>query len=178
MTLNTMTLDEEQKVVQLTTEIAKAIIPLNDILTQLQIDPDEWEIISRTRTFKELLRSAQAEWSGASNTHKRAKLKAAAVIESVLPTFYKDMVNRGEQLASRAKVLETVAKIAGLGTPDPISAPSGNVFRLSINFADGGQPVTLDLGRGSYSESSDETVNSLSSEKISSKFLSEEPLED
>jgi hypothetical protein len=172
-----LTVEQEQKIVQLTTEIAKAIIPLGDILNQLGIDADEWEFLSRTRAFKSLLENAQAEWSSAANTHKRAKLKAAAVIEAVLPTFYKDMVNTKEALASRAKVLETIGKIAGLGGPDAMTAPQGNVFRLQINFPNGEQPVTFEMGRKEYSESNsgDTTV---SQDQISLKLVPEGELED
>ena len=51
--------------------------------------------------FRQMLRTAQDEWEGASNTHKRIKLKAAVNIEEALPHFFKAMTSDKEPLARR-----------------------------------------------------------------------------
>lgn len=174
--MNQITPEQEHKIIILASEIAKSIVPVEEILQQLNITQEEWDFISRTKTFNEVLTASSAEWMSATNTHKRAKLKAAAVIETVLPIFYDDMIDRKNKLSDRAKVLETVAKVAGLGTPDPQATPSGNMFRLQINFANKPPIILENTGDGHYS-GSNSTDDELEPAQISQEFEGQ-PLED
>ena len=151
-----LTNEQEYKIIALAQEIAKAITPIDELLTSLDISEEEWVYISKTKVFNDVLTNCSAEWNSATNTHKRAKLKAAAVIEKALPMFFNDMTSQHQKLADRAKVLEVISRVAGLGATDAAAVPTGNTFKLQINFAgQPAEPLTL------YSQNNPELVEGL-----------------
>ena len=59
-------------------------------------------MLCQTHTFKAMLTEATSEWDGASNTHKRIKLKAAINVEHcAASTIFQAMTNEKEPLSSR-----------------------------------------------------------------------------
>ena len=127
----------ESKLRYLVNEIAKDIIPIDDILSYLGMSKIEYLELSQTRRFRDALSSANVEWQGATNTAKRVKLKAAAIVEEMLLAVF--MSTKGETLAGQVKALEAVAKIGGLGALEPAvnanGGVMGNTFNLQINWA-------------------------------------------
>jgi hypothetical protein len=108
---------------------------------------DDYTELSETRMFRQMLREAQEEWEGARNTHKRIKLKAAVNIEEALPHFYTAMTDPKEPLSSKVKAFEVVARVAGLGNPEPVAVGNGQFFKLEINLGGGAAPMVLQGGR-------------------------------
>jgi hypothetical protein len=141
---------DERRLRELALGLAKQIEDPRDLLTRLGFTSDDYRELCETRTFRDILRQASSEWEGAGNTHKRIKLKAAVNIEEALPSFYQAMVDPKEALSSRVKALEVIARIGGLGLPEPVAAGSGQFFRLEINLGKDNQgralaPLTIDI---------------------------------
>lgn len=137
---------DEDKLRILATELAKDIHEPQDILKTLDLTEEDYEAIKDTRAFKVFYNSALAEWNGAGNTQKRAKLKAAAMTEEALPFFYADLEERKESLTARVALLNTIAKIGGLGQPDPVTSSGGNnqFFKLEIHLQGRAEPIVID----------------------------------
>jgi hypothetical protein len=131
----------EHKIRYLVTEIAKDVVEIDNILLHLNITRDEYLRLSGTRAFKEALVVAQTEWQGATNTHKRVKLKAAAIVEELIMKVFFACTKDDQPLNSKVKALETIAKIGGLGALEPAAGTRegtmGNIFNLQINYSEG-----------------------------------------
>ena len=137
---------EEQRLRELANGIVRGIQTPEEVLGLLGFTSTEYMDLSETRMFRQMLRQAQDEWEGASNTHKRIKLKAAVNIEQALPHFYTAMVDPKEPLSSKVKAFEVVSRVAGLGNPEPIGAGAGQFFKLEINLGGGVAPMILESG--------------------------------
>jgi hypothetical protein len=145
---NIMSAQYEGRLRALANELAKDILDAPDILKSLNMGFDEYEIIKETRAFKELYTQALAEWQSAANTQKRAKLKAATLVETALPTFWKDFNNPDENLNARVGLLTTLAKIGGLGQSENVerAALPGQTFKLEIHLSGKDEPLTIVSG--------------------------------
>lgn len=141
-----LTEDDEVRLRNLANGLAKQIEDPAELLTRLGFTSDDYAELSESRTFKGILEQAIAEWQGAANTHKRARLKAAVNVEEALPSFYTAMTNTKEPLSSRVKCLEIIARIAGLGNPEVVPAGNGQFFKLEINLGAGVKPLVLANG--------------------------------
>jgi hypothetical protein len=141
-----MTKQDEQKLRELAAGIVRGIEDPETILARLGLTSSDYTDLSETRMFRQMLRTAQDEWEGASNTHKRIKLKAAVNIEEALPHFYKAMTSDKEPLSSKVKAFEVVSRVAGLGQTEPINAGAGQFFKLEINL--GGNIPSMVLASG------------------------------
>lgn len=137
---------DEAKLRQLAVELAKDIHRPDEILESLGLTDEDYQALKDTRAFKSMYHTALAEWSSAGNTQKRAKLKAAAMTEEVLPMFYADIEERKETLTARVALLNTLAKIGGLGQPEPLPPGGGNgqLFKLEIHLQGRVDPIIID----------------------------------
>lgn len=140
---------DEERLRQLAVELARDIHEPNIILNNLGLSEDDYQAIKDTRAFKAMYNAALAEWNAAGNTFKRAKLKAAAITEEILPTFYQDIQERKETLNARVGLLQTLAKIGGLGNPEPVAPGGGNhqFFKLEIHLQGRQSPIIIDGSR-------------------------------
>lgn len=150
---------DETKLRQLATELARDIYSPDVILKVLDLSEDDYQAIKDTRAFQTAYNAALVEWNSAGNTQKRTKLKAAAMTEEVLPMFMQDIEERKESLTARVALLNTIAKIGGLGQPEPVAASSGNnqFFKLEIHLQGRAEPIIIDgesVTASSLSESS------------------------
>jgi hypothetical protein len=137
---------EEQRLRELANGIVRGIQTPEEVLEHLGFTTSEYVELSETRSFRQMLRQAQDEWDGASNTHKRIKLKAAVNIEQALPHFYMAMTDAKEPLSSKVKAFEVVSRVAGLGNPEPVNTGAGQFFKLEINLGQGVAPIMLGAG--------------------------------
>jgi hypothetical protein len=137
---------EEQRLRELANGIVRGIQTPEEVLSILGFTSTEYTDLSETRMFRQMLRQEQDEWEGASNTHKRIKLKAAVNIEQALPHFYTAMTDPKEPLSSKVKAFEVVSRVAGLGNPEPMGAGAGQFFKLEINLGGGVAPLVLASG--------------------------------
>lgn len=135
---------DEHKLRQLANEMAKDIIEPIDVLKSLGVTPDQFEDIKDTRAYRQMYAEALAEWQGANNTQKRVKLKAAATVEVVIHEFYRDLRNNTETLSARTELLKTLARIGGLGNPEPIQQKNmGQFFKLEIHIDGKQSPIII-----------------------------------
>lgn len=118
---------------KLAREIAMDIQPVETILATLEISDDEWQNIQQNLTFRGYLRTAIEEWQSASNTQERVRLKSLAFVEEALPEFYARAHDPTENLQHKIRVLEVVAKFAGVGG-NVDTALSGEKFSVTINL--------------------------------------------
>lgn len=136
-----VTKDDEKRLRDLAAGLIRGIEEPETILARLGFAPDDYTELSETRMFQTMLREAQEDWEGARNTHKRIKMKAAVNVEEALPHFYQAMTSDKEPLSSKVKAMEVVARIAGLGNPEPVAAGNGQFFKLEINLGVGVAPM-------------------------------------
>jgi hypothetical protein len=141
-----MTSKDERRLRELANGIVRGIQTPEEVLEHLEFTSTDYTELSETRMFRQMLRQAQDEWEGASNTHKRIKLKAAVNIEEALPHFFKAMTDDKEPLSSKVKAFEVVSRVAGLGNPEPVAAGAGQFFKLEINLGGGVAPLSLGSG--------------------------------
>jgi hypothetical protein len=141
-----LTKDDEKRLRDLAAGLVRGIEEPETVLERCGFASGDYTELSETRMFRQMLREAQEEWEGARNTHKRIKLKAAVNIEEALPHFYQAMTNEKEPLSSKVKAFEVVARVAGLGNPEPVTAGNGQFFKLEINLGGGVAPLVLANG--------------------------------
>ena len=139
-----LSLDDEKRLRDLANGIAKDVEDIDKLLERLGFTREDYDELVGTRTFKSILAQAASEWEGASNTHKRIKLKAAINIEQALPHFFSEMTNPTEPLSSKVKAFEAVSRVAGLGNPELVQAGGGQFFKLEINLGGDKPPVIID----------------------------------
>ena len=142
-----MSKHDEKRLRDLASGIVRGIKTPEEILDECGFTSDDYAELSETRMFRQMLREAQDEWEGARNTHKRIKLKAAVNVEEALPHFFQSMTDPKEPLSSKVKAFEVVARVAGLGAPEPVNAGNGQFFKLEINLGGGVAPMVLQGGR-------------------------------
>lgn len=138
--------DDEKRLRDLAAGLVRGIEEPETVLDRCGFTAGDYTELSETRMFRQMLIEAQEEWEGARNTHKRIKLKAAVNIEEALPHFYKAMTNDKEPLSSKVKAFEVVARVAGLGNPEPVAAGNGQFFKLEINLGGGIAPIVAAIG--------------------------------
>ena len=167
-----MTKQDEQKLRELAAGIVRGIQTPEEVLARLDMTIDDYSELSETRMFRQMLRTAQDEWEGASNTHKRIKLKAAVNIEEALPHFFIAMTSDKEPLSSKVKAFEVVSRVAGLGQTEQVAPGAGQFFKLEINLGAGVSPLVLESGVESV------TIEHQSAGIIQSNLFDALPLED
>ena len=143
-----MTKQDEQKLRDLAAGIVRGIEEPQTILERLGLTLNDYTDLSETRMFRLMLRTAQDEWEGASNTHKRIKLKAAVNIEEALPHFFQAMTSEKEPLSSKVKAFEVVSRVAGLGQTEQVAPGAGQFFKLEINLGGNIPPMVLTSSQG------------------------------
>ncbi|MDE2101924.1 MAG: hypothetical protein KGL39_32055 [Patescibacteria group bacterium] len=126
--------DYDQKLRELAREIVTNIRDAPDILRDHGVSESEYARLAETSQFKAMLRQAATEWGAVENTHQRVRLKSATLVEQALPDMFSELSNAKEPLSSRVALLNSLAKIGNLGTPEPTAQKAGNSFKLSINL--------------------------------------------
>ena len=139
-----LTLNDEARLRELANAIAKDVEDNDKLLERLGFTREDYDTLCETRTFKAMLNEAAGEWEGASNTHKRIKLKAAINVEQALPHFFQAMTGDKEPLSSKVKALEVVARVAGLGNTELAPAGGGQYFKLEINLGGNKPPMVIE----------------------------------
>jgi hypothetical protein len=127
--------DTDLLYVRVAREIAIEHHDIETILKRYQISDENWQKIQRDTRFIELLKSEIAEWQGATNTHERTKLKAAALLEEYLPEANTRLHDAGENLPAKVELAKLMARIAGMGLNNAdIIGGSGERFSVTINL--------------------------------------------
>jgi hypothetical protein len=126
--------EDDKLLLKLSREIAADINDLETILKHHSIDAYRWELLRKNARFQQLLSNAIEEWHAAANTHERVKLKAASMIEEVLPDLYKRLIDKGEHLGQQVEGLKWLRDLAGLGPRAGGGGTQGERFTVTINL--------------------------------------------
>lgn len=126
--------EEDDLLLKLAREIAADINDLETILKHYSIDAYRWESVRNNARFQQLLSNAIEEWNAAGNTHERVKLKAAVMIETVLPELHKRLIDNKEHLGQQVEGLKWLRDLAGLGPRAGAGAQAGERFSVTINL--------------------------------------------
>lgn len=142
-----VTITEEQARLMhvLAQEIARGYLAHDQILHNLGLSEEDYDVIERQGIFQKLLAGAIAEWNSATNTAKRIKLKSQWAVEETIPTMVAFMTDPKEPLSARVETFKTIARIGQLGNPEPPTPGDGsNGFHIEINIGQGVAPITID----------------------------------
>lgn len=115
-------------------EIAADINELETILNTAGVDEKRWEAIRVHPVFLEMLNSAKVEWSAATNTEQRVKLKSAAMLELWLEEANKALHDPQQTLAAKTELAKFIGRLAGLGLSNAHVEGGGERFSLTINL--------------------------------------------
>ena len=132
----------ELTLVKLSSEIAKNIQPLENILETFGIEPEVFSEISKLPRFATLLQSQTEAWNSANNTRERVELKALSFVEEGLPELYERLHDPREPLAAKVKAFEIVGRFAGIGAKAEGAGNGGEGMRVTINI--GGDQITFE----------------------------------
>jgi hypothetical protein len=135
----------EAKLVSIAREIAMDIFPLEQILRNADVTWSEFDGAKENPRFLSLVEQFAAEWGSAMNTSQRIKVKSQAIIEDVLPDFFRRMTDKKEPFAAQVDALKTLRAMSGVGTEEA-TAGGGEKFHLEIHIGEA-KPVVID-GKG------------------------------
>lgn len=121
--------------VKLAREVAIDHFDLETILQHHQLTTEDWERVKENPHFQRLLRSEIEAWNGATNTHERTKLKAAALVEEWLPEANTRLHDSGETLPAKVELGKLLTRIAGMGlTGVGVEGAPSEKFSITINL--------------------------------------------
>lgn len=128
---------------QIAAELARDIFPLPDILKRFAVKHDTFERIKTTRAFQIYLAEAKITWESSLNSRERTKVKAEAMVETMLEPAFRAYADQSQPLAARVALLQTVAKLAGMldqpkdGLGGAAVARPGDRVTININLGPG-----------------------------------------
>jgi hypothetical protein len=123
-------------------EIVQAYLTKDKILAALSITEEQYKEIAENPTFQRILRQAVSEWSSATNTTKRVRLKSQWAIEEGLPYMFQSMTDTNEPLSARVEAFKAISRIGQLDAHEAHSG-SDRSFRIEINIGQGAPPITI-----------------------------------
>jgi len=127
---------DEVDLSRLAREIARQLKPLELILEQLQISPDQWQRIQANPIFSTRLSEEAAVWSTSTrqNIRERVSVKAAVMVEELLIEAV-GIVQDGEiPGAARIQALQFLAKMGDLGEKADVSDDGSGRVTININL--------------------------------------------
>jgi hypothetical protein len=114
-------------------EIAMDIFPLGRILEIHKLSDDEWQRISTTPKFTQMLAGMIQEWNSASNTKERIKVKAATGLEMHLEDYINDLADVKIPLTQRVEAGKFLAHLGELMGKEIVGS-SGGAFQITLNI--------------------------------------------
>ncbi len=125
----------EALLLSITREVATDIMCIEDILKAHSITPTHFEILQRHPRYQLLLKQAKMEWSKATNSTERLRLKSAVVIEDWLPELNARLHDRNEPLNAKIEGGKLLARLSGIGERSGSVNP-GEMFKITINLGE------------------------------------------
>ena len=123
-------------------EIVQGYLSKENILKALSISEETYDLISQNPTFHRILQHAMTEWSGATNTAKRVRLKSQWAVEEGIPYIFQSMTDINEPLSARVEAFKAISKIGQLDNQE--TSRADKTFKLEINIGMGLPPITID----------------------------------
>lgn len=113
-------------------EIAMDILPLERVLRENNVTPQEWERLRVDPAFNRLLESCVREWNAAGSTHERIRVKAAASLELSLASIHREMNATGSPLGQKVEAAKLMSRLAGLDEGGREGGGGGSGFTLRL----------------------------------------------
>jgi hypothetical protein len=124
-------------------EIAMDIFPVEQVVALHQLEDDEWRRIQQHPRFISMLSSMQAEWSSASNTRERVRIKAQTGLESMLEIYIRDINDPNIPLAQRVEAGKFLARLGELDQARNPGLEGGGVT-INIVTSKDHNPITIE----------------------------------
>ncbi len=115
-------------------EIARDINEVVDILPRFGMTTDQFNLIHPTPAFQAMLAEEIRVWAAANNAPERIKLKYQAMLEASAPEVFAALVGPGS-ISDKAKLIQTVARIASVGQTDNSQGGGGSNNGVQINIS-------------------------------------------
>lgn len=129
-------------------EISMDIFEVSQVLEIHKLSDEEWVRIAATPKFQQMLASMQRDWSSASNTRERVRVKAATGLESMLETYIREIADESIPLTQRVEAGKFLARLGELdGQHDKIGAGSGGGVTINITTSADRPTITLTATR-------------------------------
>ena len=137
-------IDNELLISRLAREIARNLVPLNEICERYKLDEDEYQRILRHPMFKQRLEEELDVWNASTPKAivERISSKAATMIEESLVEIYNLIHDRGQPMAPKIEALKWAARMAGVGDKDTTGQTLGERVRFNIYI--GSEKVSFD----------------------------------
>lgn len=132
-----LTLDEGA-IVALASAIVRNFHDISDILAKHKLTEAQYEILRLNPFFIKVLEAEAQSWNAAANAAERSKVKAALLVESLLPSLNARLHDRKEALEDVIKGAQTLIKIAGIGERVLATQESASQDKFIIQINMGG----------------------------------------
>lgn len=143
---NVVRLEGDVRLIKIAREIAIEHQELDIIFQRYNITQDEWQNLQNNPRFIQVLRQEIEEWHGATNTHERVKLKAAALIEEWLLEASARLHDQNENLPAKVELAKFLGRLSGMGIQGAnIEGGGAEKFSLTINIGDKSVKVERDV---------------------------------
>lgn len=125
-------------------EIAMDIFELQDILKNHGVEADEWERMSSSRGFTQMLREAIATWTSSLNVRERIEARTLSMLEGSLQELYRAMHDPEFSHNAKVELFKALSKNVGIGIKDaPGGGNLGERVSITINMGEGGPAVEV-----------------------------------
>jgi hypothetical protein len=133
---------QERLLVSLTREIAIDMLPLEDILKAHGVTPEQFETLTKSPRYRELLVAQTAAWASAHNVEERIRLKTQHMLEMSLPEMFERLHDRTEGLTgAKVELFKALQKGSGVG----LQAEGGGAEKVQITINMGAaEPVRVE----------------------------------
>ena len=134
---------KDPEISRLAREIARDIVPLDEILKRFGLMADDFDVVANNNFFQQRLAEEIQLWnaSDALSASKRIETKAATLVEDCLLEAYTLIHDRSQPLAAKVEMLKWAARMAGLGENKSAGNAEGGV-KITINV--GGKALEFD----------------------------------
>jgi len=131
---------------RLAREIARDILPLDEILKTYKLSTGDFDQIAEMPYFQQRLNEETALWSASDpvSIAKRIEAKAATMIEDCLVEVYRLIHDPEQPMNAKIEGLKWAARMAGLGENAQKTGEAGGV-KITINV--GGKALEFDKER-------------------------------
>jgi hypothetical protein len=114
-------------------EVVMEIRELRDILPTFGITPAQYARLAEHPTYKRIHDAIAIDWHGATNTERRIKISAAAILENSLPMLGARIGAVKEPLREAIEGAKLFARMAGVTYSEPETAREGK-FVINIDL--------------------------------------------
>lgn len=128
----------ELVVSRLAREIARDIVPLEDICERYKISEAQYQKIIKHPIFAQRLQEELDIWNASTPKAKAERIgaKTATLIEESLPEVFRLIHDRSVPMAGKVEALKWAGRMAGIGEKDVTGQTLGERVRFNIYIGD------------------------------------------